>query len=163
MLSLTRKTDYALVAMAALADGATEEQPLSAARIAKEHELPAQVLMQVLKNLQQAGLIASTRGAHGGYYLAQPSNRITLGSVIEAIEGAARLTPCCVEDDADACLACRVMPRCAIREGVRLLNERIHSLFARITLEDLLAKDFGRRLTTMTLADDVPASATTER
>lgn len=153
MLSLTRKTDYALVALAALAEGASEDQPLSAARIARDRHLPAQVLMKVLKNLQHAGLIASTRGAHGGYYLTRGADRITLGAVIDATEGAARLTPCCVEDQADACLACQTLPRCTIRQGMRQINERLHALFEKITLGDLLASDFGDRLARITLSE----------
>lgn len=155
MLSLTRKTDYALVALAALADRASEARPLSAARIAREFGLPAQVLMSVLKSLQQAGLVASTRGAHGGYYLTRIPDDITLGDVIEAIEGSAKLTPCCVEDEADACLACRTTPHCIIRDRMRQLNERVNALFARITLGDLIGPNFGATLSQVSL--HVPA------
>jgi len=151
MLSLTRKTDYALVALAAMAQKADEQRPLSAARIAKEFGLPAQVLMKVLKNLQQSGLIASTRGAHGGYYLTQSPHDISLGAVIEATEGAVRLTPCCVEDETDACLACSTMPKCFIRDRMRQLNERLNDLFTQITLSDFLAPDFNATLAQVSL------------
>jgi FeS assembly SUF system regulator len=151
MLTLTRKTDYALVAMAALAQQATEDKPLSAARIAKEFGLPAQVLMKVLKNLQQAGLIASSRGAHGGYFLTQDPQWITLGSVIEAIEGSVRLTPCCTEGEPSTCLACAAMPNCQVRDRMRQLNERVNTLFAQVTLGDLLAPDFDATLSQVSL------------
>ena len=88
MLSLTRKTDYALVALARLAQeqqGAEGEvSRLSARTIAEEFELPQQLLMSILKELHRAGIVDSTRGAQGGYVLAKPANKISVAEIVEA-------------------------------------------------------------------------------
>lgn len=149
MLSLTRKTDYALVALATLADQAADRgQPISAARIAQLYDLPAHVVVKVLKTLLHAELVGSTRGAHGGYYLAKTPDTITLADVIRAMEGSAELTPCCCQDEQadDACIACRVMPNCPIGDRMQLLNERINAFFRRISLKDLLSADLKTAL-----------------
>jgi len=156
MLSFTRKTDYALVALATLADeDASRCQPLSANRIAQRYDLPPHVLIKVLKTLLRAGLVGSTRGAHGGYYLAKAPAWITLADVIEAIEGKAELTPCCCENGHehtdDSCIACRVLPDCPIGDRMQQLNQRINAFFRQITLKDLLSADFKVGLTEVTV------------
>ena len=96
MLSLTRKTDYALVALAGLAEmEASASAPVSASRLAQVYALPLPMLMNVLKLLHRADLVAAARGATGGYYLQRDPGRISVLEVIETIEGPVRLAPCC--------------------------------------------------------------------
>ncbi|MEM1027845.1 MAG: Rrf2 family transcriptional regulator, partial [Planctomycetota bacterium] len=96
MLTLTRKTDYALVALCHLAHRRNEEAgPVSARVIAEAYQLPLPLLMNILKELAQAKLVTSTRGASGGYALALAPDRISLLDVVNAIEGPVKLTPCC--------------------------------------------------------------------
>ena len=59
-------------------------------RIADEHAIPARFLVQILLQLKGAGLVASTRGAAGGYRLSRPPRDITLADVIEVMEGIER-------------------------------------------------------------------------
>ena len=138
MLRLTRKTDYALVALARLA-GADRGSPVSARRIAEEYRLPLPLMMNLLKNLQQAGFVRSARGARGGYYLADRPEQIRLVSVIEAIEGPLQLTVCCEDEPEDApCLSCALTPRCPITMAMRHVNARIANFLSPISLRDLM-------------------------
>ena len=73
MIVLTRKTDYALVAMAHLAHHPGEEGISSARDIADRYHVPLPVLMNILKTLNREGLVISVRGARGGYRLARPA------------------------------------------------------------------------------------------
>jgi Rrf2 family protein len=81
---MSRKTEYALVALAHLAErpGSTS----SAREIAKAHDLPLPLLMNLLKNLQAHGLLRSTRGVKGGYQLATDLSRLPLYDLIAIIE-----------------------------------------------------------------------------
>ena len=143
MLSLTRKTDYALVAMAVLVERqASHAHPISAAELSSRYGLPRHVMVQVLKDLQRAGTVGSARGAHGGYYLKTNPAWISLADVIEAIEGPTQLVPCCREDVQEPCDACSVVPICPISERVRQLNGRINSFFKQVMLKDLMSPDF---------------------
>jgi Rrf2 family protein len=116
MLSVTRKTDYALVALARLAEaqGAGREV-LSARRIGEEAGIPVPALMNILKDLGRGGLVRASRGALGGYALAKTPREITVARVIESIEGRVRILPCCEENETDACRECaaRSRIRCA--------------------------------------------------
>ncbi len=61
--------------------------PVSLSAIAEEEQLPLSYLEHLVAKLRKAGLVTSTRGAHGGYQLARPAEEITMDSVVEALEG----------------------------------------------------------------------------
>jgi Rrf2 family protein len=139
MLSMTRKTDYALVALARLAEESRRgEGVVSARKIGEQAGIPVSLLMNILKELGRGGLVRASRGAAGGYWLAMPPADITVSRVIESIEGPVRLLPCCSEDETEACRDCRLVPRCPITESVRVLNGRINEYLDRVTLADLI-------------------------
>lgn len=61
--------------------------PVSLAEIAEAERLPLAYLEQLVAKLRKAELVRSTRGAHGGYELAQAPEQITMASVVQALEG----------------------------------------------------------------------------
>ena len=148
MLSLTRKTDYALVALAHLArQKAQGGQSLSARCIADEYDLPRQLLMSVMKGLHRAGLVESKRGVRGGYDLAKSPQRITVAEVVEAIEGPARLTPCCADEEpGDLCTMCAITQRCPITGAIRELNGQIANYLREVTLDTLIKIEQGGKV-----------------
>lgn len=142
MLSLSRKTDYALVALAHLARaGRGDEQAVSARVMADAYGLPRAMLMNLLKQLHRQGMIRSTRGANGGYYLARPPGRINLGQVVDAVEGPLQMTVCCSSDEDQLCTACRVYERCPISGSIRTLNQRFEAMLHAVTLANLIEGD----------------------
>ena len=76
--SLTRKSDYALLALSRLDLEGPDASPVSARHIADAYDLPLPIMMNVLKDLAGAGLVNSKRGATGGYYLSRPRRRSPL-------------------------------------------------------------------------------------
>lgn len=89
-MKLSAKTEYACLAMLALAEEYDSGEPVQLRRIADEHGIPPRFLVQILAQLKGAGFVASTRGAAGGYRLARPPHEITLFDVIDVIEGLGR-------------------------------------------------------------------------
>jgi len=92
-LELTRRADYGIRAMIAIARAATDE-PLSTPRIADAMAIPIRFLPQVMADLARAGLVDSTGGRRGGYRLGRPASEISLLEIIEALEGDARRRQC---------------------------------------------------------------------
>ena len=159
-LGFTRRTDYALVALASLAkQAAAGDRPLSARQIATMHGLPLHLLMNVLKRLHAAGLVHSRRGSGGGYWPSADPDRIRVAQVVEAIEGPVKLAPCCEADDQDACLECASVPCCPISGSIRQLNGLVFALLQRVTLEDLMKQQPIQALADLT--DAVHAQAPT--
>ena len=92
-LELTRRGDYAVRAMLALAM-AGDVGPTSVREIATAMDIPVAFLPQVMGALGRAGLVASRTGRAGGYTLARPPAGISLLEIIEAVEGDSRRTSC---------------------------------------------------------------------
>lgn len=92
-LELTKRGDYAVRAMLALARG-SDNGLLSARRIADAMAIPVRFLPQVLADLQRSALVEAQPGRSGGYRLAKPAASITLLDVIEAVEGDSRRRTC---------------------------------------------------------------------
>jgi Rrf2 family cysteine metabolism transcriptional repressor len=85
-MRISAKAEYACVAMLELAAGHRAPQPLRIKAIAEAHGIPQRFLVQILLQLKTAGLVASVRGAAGGYQLARPPEKISLADVIMAID-----------------------------------------------------------------------------
>ena len=112
--------------------------PVSLAEIAAEEDLPRAYLEQLAFILRDAGLVASTRGAHGGYTLTRPPASISMSDVLRALEGP--LAPMiCATDEPDHALACDRTSTCTVN-------------FLWVRVRDAIAG----ALDTMTLADLVP-------
>ncbi len=95
---LSAKTQYAALAMLQLAHEYAAGEPVQVRRIAERHGIPATFLVQILHELRRAGLVASTRGASGGYRLNRPPGEITLADVVDAFETAEEPAECAAAD-----------------------------------------------------------------
>ena len=86
-MRVSAKTEYACIAMLELAAQYGSNEPVRIRRIAERHDVPPRFLVQILLQLKGAGLVASVRGAAGGYHLIKQPQEISLGQVMEVIEG----------------------------------------------------------------------------
>jgi Rrf2 family protein len=82
---VSAKADYAIRAAVELA--AAGDGPVKGDRIAKAQRIPPNFLENILADLRNAGIVASRRGAEGGYWLARPPDEISLADVIRAVDG----------------------------------------------------------------------------
>jgi Rrf2 family transcriptional regulator, cysteine metabolism repressor len=86
-MKISAKAEYACLAVLSLARHGPESPPMRIREISETSAIPERYLVQILLQLRGAGLVASTRGASGGYRLARPASTISLGEVLAAIEG----------------------------------------------------------------------------
>ncbi len=80
------KTEYACVALLELALHHNDPTPLRLKAISDKHGISHRFLVQILLQLKSAGLVASTRGASGGYHLGRPPDRITIADIVNVID-----------------------------------------------------------------------------
>jgi len=130
-LELTKRGDYAVRAMLALARG-TGNGLLSARRIADAMAIPVRFLPQVLSDLQRAGLVEAAPGRSGGYRLTQPADSISLLDVIEAVEGDTRRRDCVLRGG-----PCGLNGTCDVHEVFFAGQEALRGTFAAATLDEL--------------------------
>ena len=131
---LTRKTDYALVALAGLAR--RNHGSSSARDLADELKLPLPVLRNILKLLTSQGLLVSSRGPSGGYQLARPARDISLAQVIEVIDGPIHLARCCSTTEQEE-PQCHLVDSCLIKGNVRRVHESLVHFLNRVSLAEL--------------------------
>lgn len=86
-MKVSAKAEYACLAVIALARHGPEAPPLRIREISGKYGIPERYLVQILLQLKSAGLVASTRGALGGYRLARPAASISLSEILGAIDG----------------------------------------------------------------------------
>jgi len=97
-MRLSARTEYAALAAVELARRAASDAPVGLRSICAAQGVPAGFLVHILLELKRAGLVASVRGAAGGYRLARPAEAITLRQIRDAVEGAGETTaPICTE------------------------------------------------------------------
>ena len=83
-MKLTTRSHYSVKALLDLALQ-TKNEPISVNSIAKRQDLPAPYLEKLLIQMRQAGIVKSSRGAHGGYQLADRPEEISLGAIFAAV------------------------------------------------------------------------------
>jgi Rrf2 family transcriptional regulator, cysteine metabolism repressor len=111
--------------------------PVSLAEVAAEEELPRAYLEQLIIPLREAGLVQSTRGAHGGYALARRPADITLAEALRALEGPLAPMVCASEDPADAA-TCLRLGACSVNTLWVRVRDAISGVLETTTLADLV-------------------------
>jgi Rrf2 family protein len=118
------------------------DRPISIGVISRESAVPYAYLEQLIVPLRRAGLVASKRGAHGGYTLARAASDIRVGEVYRAMEGPVAPMDCVSENEADQ--TCPLIPGCLTRPVWVRVRDSIIDAIDSITLADLLeAKPAG--------------------
>ena len=111
--------------------------PASLAEIAAEEDLPRAYLEQLVVSLREAGLVTSTRGAHGGYELARSPEAISMAEVLRALEGP--IAPMvCASDDPEHAIICDRSSRCTVNILWVRVRDAVTGALDSMTLADLV-------------------------
>ena len=131
MLRLSKKADYALIAMKHLAVRGTRSSS-SAREIAELYDIPIELMAKVLQRLVRRGLLASHQGTRGGYQLSRLPRQITVADVIQAIDGPVTVTACSSDDG-----QCEQFAKCNVRDPLWRVRERILAALGECTIAEL--------------------------
>jgi FeS assembly SUF system regulator len=134
MLRISRLTDYATVLLAALAGEPGRVRTATA--LADETHIAAPTVSKLLKQLQRAGLVTSTRGLHGGYQLSRPPAQISAATILDALEGPLALTDCAAGHG-----NCEIEDSCRVSRVWQRLNLAIRRALYDVTLAQLAGID----------------------
>src|SRR5687767_10022011 len=140
MLKISRLSDYGLQAAAYLAQNAGRVVP--AREISEFFSLPLPVVSKVLKALHEGGLIRSHRGVEGGYSFEGDLEAVTLGRLLEVLEGPWDLVECETLDD-EGHATCLIRSGCPSRTFMFGINRAIKNAFEQVTLGDLTRAAFA--------------------
>jgi len=133
MLRLSKKADYAMMAMKHLATR-PDTASASAREIAEQYDIPIELMAKVLQRLVRTGLLVSTQGTRGGYALSRSAKAISVADIIQAIDGPLTVTACSTEKN-----TCEQYSKCNIRDPLWQIRERIVAALMDVTLSEMAA------------------------
>jgi FeS assembly SUF system regulator len=134
MLRMGKLTDYATVVLASLAQQPDTHR--AAAELAERTRLAKPTVSKVLKGLQRAGMVISSRGAQGGYRLARRPEEITAAQILDVFEGPIAITEC-----SGASSQCGIERLCRVGSAWQRVNAAIRRALEDVTLRELAGLD----------------------
>jgi Rrf2 family protein len=150
MLRISKKADYAVFLLGCIArqgaypGGPAEESVVSAHEIARQAGLNKSVVANLLKEFVKHGVLESVRGLKGGYRLAREPHAVSLGEILEVVEGRFTLVDCIQSGHGATAGAapgpahdCSLISFCPSKNPMRVVHERICQLFRQIRLDEL--------------------------
>ena len=133
-MKLSTRARYGIHAMYDLAlCGRETPQPLKL--IAERQDIPEAYLEQLIAQLRKAGIVVSSRGAQGGYTLADDPEKITVGMIIRALEGPIELADCVGGPEG---YVCRKSGECVTRGLWMEIRDSINNIIDNRSLQDLM-------------------------
>lgn len=136
---LSKKTRYAMLALCVLAReyGKT---PVPIGRIADAERIPQRFLEGILLVLKNRGLLGSTRGKTGGYYLVKRPDDVSLFDVVVGFEESVGMLACVCENGYRPCEFCKDETTCPIRAAFSEIYRSTADILRRTTLSDLASR-----------------------
>jgi FeS assembly SUF system regulator len=133
MIRITRQTDYGIILLAFLA-GRPADEVRTARDVATSFHLPLPMVSKIMKSLARGGILSSHRGVKGGYSLARNPETITVGDVIEVLEGPIAMTEC-----ASTPGSCETEKLCPVRGNWLRISVAVREALERIPLTEMVA------------------------
>ena len=134
MLKISKLTDYGLLAVVYLAR--KQGEVVAAREVAAFYHLPLPMITKVLKTLQHGGVVSSHRGVGGGYSFDGDAEKVTLGQLVEVLEGPWDLVECETQNEQGEAV-CSIRVACPSRRFMFGINQAVKGAFEQVTLGDL--------------------------
>ena len=121
MLKLNKRVEYGLISVLHM-DEAANRGLVTAKEIADRYNIPADLLGKVLQRLARGGIVSSVQGSRGGYCLERPLESLSIGDVVDVVEGRIKIAACC-----DGSTDCRQLETCNIKRPIQRIQEDLLS------------------------------------
>lgn len=135
MIRITKQTDYAILLLTYVAAQAPDQVHTSRS-LAEWSRLSLPMVSKILKPLSRAGIMVSTRGVNGGYTLARPADRITVGQIIRAIEGPIGMTHCITEPG-----SCEQETFCPVKVNWARISQAVRDAVEDVPLSEMFGPE----------------------
>ncbi len=136
-MRISAKADYAMRAVLELA--AAETPPVKRDEIAQAQKIPVKFLETIFGELKHAGILASQRGADGGFWLARPADEVTVADVMRVVEVRLASVRETSPEDLDYSASAE-----SLRDVWVALRANMREVLERVTLADIAAGDLPR-------------------
>jgi len=130
MLKITRKVEYALIALRHMQLKESEELT-STKEIATRYGVPQQLLAKTLQHMARDGIIEAVQGPAGGYRVATNLDKISMKDFFEKLEGPLGMMDCYFDSD------CIQIGACNIRVPIQRINDNMLNIFSQMSVQDV--------------------------
>lgn len=143
MLRISRKADYAVFLLGGIArhgaypGGSVPDAVVSAQEVARQAGLNKSVVANLLKSFAREGVLESVRGLRGGYRLARRPDAITLGQILQVVDGPFQLVDCVRDGNEHDEHRCSLIAFCPTKNPMHVVHGRIADLLHQITLAEM--------------------------
>ena len=133
MFTFNKKTDYALLALSFLATEGTG-RIVGPREIARRYDIPAELLAKIMQTLARRRIVVSVPGPTGGYKLDRRATEISVGEIVEAVDGPLAIAQCWEDSGTDGCAQAR---HCHLRGPLEKIQDEMARLLRTMTLNDV--------------------------
>ena len=130
MLKITRKVEYALIALRHMQLKQPEELT-STKEIATRYGVPQQLLAKTLQHMARDGMIEAVQGPAGGYRVATNLDKISMKDFFEKLEGPLGMMDCYFDSE------CIQIGACNIRIPIQRINDNMRNLFSQMSVQEV--------------------------
>ena len=130
MLKITRKVEYALIALRHMQEKEKDELT-NAKEIAEQYAMPVEILAKTLQHLAREKIVEAVQGPHGGYRIKKCLEDINMKDFFEKMEGPLGIMDCYFDSD------CTLIPMCNIRTPIQRINDSMRLMFENMSVGDI--------------------------
>ena len=130
MLKITRKVEYALIALRHMQLKESEELT-STKEIATRYGVPQQLLAKTLQHMARDGIIEAVQGPAGGYRVATNLDKMSMKDFFLLLEGPLGMMDCYFDSD------CIQIGTCNIRVPIQRINDSMRNLFSQMSVQEV--------------------------
>jgi len=130
MLKITRKVEYALIALRHM-QLKQSDKLTSTKEIATRYGVPQQLLAKTLQHMARDGIIEAVQGPTGGYRVATNLDQISMKDFFEKLEGPLGMMDCYFDSD------CLQIGACNIRIPIQRINDNMRNLFSQMSVQEV--------------------------
>ena len=129
MLNITKTVEYGLIAMRHI--NMHKNKLCTAKEISQMYHVPKEIMAKTMQKLCRKKYLQAIQGPHGGYYLTQDLNSITLIDFIEDIEGPIGIVKCTIDNN------CDLLDFCNIKSPINKINSNVRSMLNKVSLNEI--------------------------
>ncbi len=129
MLKITKKVEYALIAIKHLSENPKKLSSVS--DMSTAYGIPREILAKTMQTLAKENIVESVKGPQGGYRNKNKTSDISLNKFFEVLEGPTAIMDCYFES------GCNHLSSCNIKTPINKINDSVRHLFDNITLADI--------------------------
>jgi Rrf2 family transcriptional regulator, iron-sulfur cluster assembly transcription factor len=139
-MKLSKKAEYALRALVAMGRDASG-RTFSIQEVATGERIPLKFLEQILLQLKNGGVLRSKRGVGGGYQLARSIQHISIGDVVELIDGPAEMMSCSMHVGKSTSCDCGVLGGCALGRTFAVIRQQMQQWLRDTSIAQVIEKE----------------------